>query len=379
MVLLSLLASGCGDDSGNPPPADMGQDASASAGIDHVFYIMMENHGVAEIVGNTADAPYINQLSGKYGTATNYFGVTHPSLPNYLAAISGDFQGIWDDCKAGQTVMCAPEEFVPGAGDATEAVSLTQDQINAATAKAHWFDGDTIVDQLESKQLTWKAYMQSIPSVGATDEYFPVDTVAGMQVPRKLYAQKHDPFMYFSKVRNSQTRMQQIVPLTQLDQDLAAAATTPSFVWISPDQCNDMHGLSTANAAAVNNPNCASPASGLDHSVITLGDTFLSTLVPKIMASPAWSQNSIIVIVWDEDDYAGTAGCCGSPDGVDGGVLGGSQVPAIVITSKNPTHQSINDPFNHYSLLATIEHVWGLPCLANACTAPGLMTKLFQP
>ena len=90
---------------------------------DHIFFIMMENHATNQIIGNTADAPFINKLAQRYSVATNYHGVTHPSLPNYLAAISGDFQGIWDDCKAGTLVMCPPEEFVVGAGDATDKTS----------------------------------------------------------------------------------------------------------------------------------------------------------------------------------------------------------------------------------------------------------------
>jgi hypothetical protein len=364
LTSMSLFVTACGGGS---------EGTSASTTFNHIFYIMMENHGVDEIVGNTADAPYINQLAGEYATASSYFGVTHPSLPNYLAAISGDFQGIWDDCKAGDS--CAPEEFVPDSGDSTSSLMLTPDQITSSTSKVHMFSGDTIVDQLESVSFSWKAYMQGIPGVGATDEYAPVDN----GTPRKLYAQKHNPFMYFSKVRNDNARMQKIVPLTQLDQDLASASSTPRFVWISPDQCNDMHGVSTANATALNNPNCATPASGLDHSVIQLGDTFLKNQVNKIMASPAWNENSAIVIVWDEDDYSDSAGCCGSPTGVGGATLGGSKVPAIVIRSKNATHKTSADPFNHYSLLATIEAMWDLPCLGNACTVPAKMTTLFAP
>ena len=114
----------------------------------HIFYIMMENHGTDQIIGNTADAPYINQLASQYGVAMNYYGVTHPSLPNYLAAISGDYQGIWDDCKAGAAVTCAPIEFVQG--DQT----LTQDQVTSSTAQAHMFAGQNIIDQLETKKLT---------------------------------------------------------------------------------------------------------------------------------------------------------------------------------------------------------------------------------
>jgi hypothetical protein len=246
------------------------------------------------------------------------------------------------------------------------------------------FAGQTLVDQLESKGLSWKAYMQAIPAAADTSEYAPVDTDdAGQPLPRKLYAQKHNPFMYFSSIRNSATRMQLIVPFTQFAADIAGTSV-PAFVWISPDQCHDMHGLSTANANApsVNIPNCAYPASGLDHSVIALGDTFLKDTVQKIQASTAWTQhNSAIIIVWDEDDYAGYAGCCGSPAGAGGTLLGGARAPFMIVTSKNTTARSSSDNYNHYSLLATIQKHWGLPCLANTCgmTGNALMTKLFTP
>jgi hypothetical protein len=392
-LCLSYVACS-GDDSATPHPGvdggpdatqttDGGQDAPSEAGgpaLKHIFYIMMENHGTAEIVGNTADAPYINQLIGQAALATNYYGVTHPSLPNYLAAISGDFQGIWDDCAAGATSTCAPEEFVANSGDPTAMQLLTDAEVASATMKVHMFDAPNLVDQLETAHLTWKAYMQGIPSVGSTDEYAPVDMVDGGAVPRKLYAQKHDPFMYFSSVRNNPQRMNLIVPFTQFATDIAGTSI-PSFVWISPDQCHDMHGVSPANAAAVGIPTCGYPASGLDHGAIKLGDDFLKDTVGKIQASSAWNEGAAIVIVWDEDDYAGYDGCCGSPAGVDGGVLGGAKAPAIVVVSKNGKQMTATDPYNHYSLLATIEKLWNLPCLANACNIPaaGLMTKMFQP
>ena len=87
-----------------------------AGGPQHIFYIMMEKQSFPEVIGNTADAPFINELASQYNLATNFHGVTHPSLPNYLAAISGDFQGIWDDCKAGATVTCAPARLPYSAG-----------------------------------------------------------------------------------------------------------------------------------------------------------------------------------------------------------------------------------------------------------------------
>lgn len=83
------------------------------ASLRHIFYIVMENHGTNQIIGNSADAPYLNHLATTYGTAAHFYAITHPSLPNYLAAISGDFQGIWDDCPAEAAVTCAPQVFAP--------------------------------------------------------------------------------------------------------------------------------------------------------------------------------------------------------------------------------------------------------------------------
>jgi len=376
-VFCASLIVGCGID---PTPTSteatqaVGGDEHARRHFQHIFYVMMENHGTDEIIGNTADAPFINSLADHYGVAMNYYGVTHPSLPNYLSAFSGSFQGIWDDCKAGADVTCAPEEFVPDSGDATDTLLLTPEQIASASATPHMFAGKNLVDRLEARDLTWTAYMQSIPEVGSTVEYWPYDAVTG--APRKLYAQKHNPFEYFSDIRSNPERMKRIVPFDQLQADLDAN-TVPSFVWISPDQCHDMHGVSAANAAALGMPECAAS----DSSVIALGDGFVESTVRSIMSSRAWQQDSAIVLVWDEDDYAGYDGCCGSPTTTGGAVLGGARAPALVITSKAPAHKLDLAPRNHYSMLATIEHLWQLPCLGETCSMSShdLMTDLFMP
>ncbi|HEV2583692.1 MAG TPA: alkaline phosphatase family protein [Ktedonobacteraceae bacterium] len=311
--------------------------------LQHIFYIMMENHGLNNILGNTADAPYLNQIANSYGIATRYFGVTHPSLPNYLAAISGSFQGIWDDCPAGASVTCAPQAF---------GGQLTGQQANQAASTAHLFAGQNLVDQLEAHGLTWKAYMQSLPATGFTGGY------AG------LYGQKHDPFMYFADIRNSLARMQRIVPFTQFSADLQSG-NIPNFAWITPDVCNDMHGAS----------NC----SGYD-SLIAQGDAFVRSAVSAIMSSPAWKAGAAIVIAWDESD-ASNDGCCNSPVGAAGAVLGGGNVPLIVLASRGPHHLVLgSQSYNHYSLLATIEQLWGLGCLANTCgiSQAQTLTPLFE-
>jgi Phosphoesterase family. len=347
-------------------------------GPQHIFFIEMENHGFSEIIGNHADAPYINWLAKHNGLATNYYGVTHPSLPNYLATISGSFQGIWDDCAAGASITCPPEEFVPGTGDGTDGNYLKASQIASASAQPHLFNGRTIVDQLESKGLTWKAYMQSIPAVGSTVEYAP--TIGGTIY--KLYAQKHDPFMYFARINHpGSPRLKKIVPYRGLADDLASG-NVPNFVWVSPNQCRDMHGTDYPSAVALGIPKCGYPVSGLDHGAIQLGDTFVKNAVTQIMRSTTWkTTDSSIVITWDEDDYTSFFGCCYSPRGRMGVVLGGSKVPTIVINSRDGGRRRTDVRSNHYSLLATIERLWNLGCLANSCKIQnsGLVTSLFHP
>jgi len=347
----------------------------------HIFVIMMENHGTSEILGNTADAPFINKLAAHGNVATNYFGVTHPSLPNYLSAISGSFQGIWDDCKAGADVLCAPEEFIPGSGDGTAGDFLSPAQIAAASAIPHSFSGANIVDQLEANGLTWRAYMQSMPAAGSQVEYWPVLNTPAGPTTVKLYAQKHNPFLYFSDINYpGSPRLANDVPFKfkSFAADLRSG-NVPNFVWISPDQCNDMHGISASAAALIGNPACGFPDSGLDHGAIQLGDRFLKKTVKLIMHSRTWkTQPSSLVIVWDEDDYAGIDGCCGSPTGNNGVVLGGAHAPLIVLNSKGGG-SSTDVAANHYSLLATIEHMWHLGCLANACSIgpSGKLDSLF--
>ncbi len=369
-MLISMLVL-AGGTTASAAPLNNRDDGS----FKHIFYIMMENHSTNEIFGNTADAPYINWLASQYAISTDYFGVTHPSSPNYLAAISGDFQHIWDDCAAGPTVTCAPQEFGPTSGYTNGQELLTPAEIARATNTAHWFSDKTIVDQLVSHDLSWKAYMQSLPYAGFTGAAYPI--ING--TPVSLYVQKHNPFDYFTDIRNNSARMQKIVPFTQFDQDLNSGHV-PNFVWISPDTCHDMHGISPSSAKTLGIPTCGYPASGLDHGAIQLGDAFLKSTVSEIIQSRAWSEKSAIVIVWDEDDYSGYAGCCHSPKGVDGVTLGGASAPAIVITSKNREHfVDSTTPYNHYSLLATIEQLWGLGCLENACgfSKSQLMTKFF--
>lgn len=315
--------------------------AVAAPSIDHVYVIMEENTDYEDLIGNTADAPYINQLAQNYGFAANYYGVTHPSQPNYLAVTSGDFYGIHKD-------------------DPT----LT-------------FPAQNIVDQLETKGLTWATYQQGLPSVGFTGAQFPA-TGSG------LYVKKHNPFELYTDVSSSTSRMQNIKPIDALGTDLSSGHA-PSFAFIAPDQCHDMHGVSPPAAASYGMPWCGYPPNfTLNHALIQAGDAYLKSLVTTITGSSGWTTNSVIIVTWDENEssglttpnrgYASSTGCCASPVGD-----GGGRVPAIVITS-TPQHTVSLHPYNHYSLLRTVEDAFGLPCLANTCDpSVNAMNDLIAP
>jgi hypothetical protein len=152
----------------------------------------------------------------------------------------------------------------------------------------------------------------------------------------------------------------------------------PNYSWISPDQCNDMHGRAGPQ------PNPGSDPCDFSHvqQLIAAGDKFLRQTVGAIMNSQAWQDsNSAIFIAWDESDFTGsgpfgfgdTSGCCDSPAG-----LGGGHVVTLVLLSENETARTSSVAYNHYSMLLTIEGGWKLACLGFTCDTPNVkpMTDL---
>src|SRR5712692_6386914 len=303
--------------------ADSGQgNRSDLKNYQHVFVIMMENTGFDSLIGNS-NAPWINMAAQTNGLATNYFGVTHPSQPNYIAATSGSTNGVAND------------------NDTT-------------------IDVPNIVDQLEAHGKTWKAYMQSL-SLCATK----LDHACGNQ----LYERKHNPFVSYLDVQSNAARMANIVDFSQFSSDLANK-NVPDYVWISPDQCHDMHG----RAATPSDPCDFSQV----QSLIATGDTFLSQTVSAIMNSRAWTGNSVIFITWDESDFpfSDVSGCC---DAVPG--AGGGHVVTLTISHSDHSARTSNVAYNHYSMLATIEGGWSLGCLAFTCDTANVqpMSDLVGP
>ena len=307
--------------------------AAPPRNLDRVFVIVMENHGFDQTIGvsDPGDAsgaalltPFTTMLAQRYGLATFYFGVAHPSLPNYLALIAGDTFGIHSD-----TESC----FAPDHGT-TCIAGLT---------------ASTIVDQLEDRHIAWEALQESMPTTGFIGSRYPL---AQSGAP-ELYAQKHDPFLYFTAIATNPARLQNIKPFdpAQFQSELNDPQHMPRYVFITPNQCNDGHGLGGGSVSA---------GCGADADLLKRGDAFLQRTVTAIQNSPSFTDRSAIFIVWDENDFSSSFGCCGAP--------GGGHVAALVVT-RHGAPETSGLPMNHYALLATIEDGFGLPRLANAKNA----------
>jgi hypothetical protein len=311
LVTGSVLLGGCAGGASSLAGATTPRPNGVLPNFAHVFVIMLENRGYEQIIGN-AHAPYLNHLATTAGLATKYTGVAHPSQPNYIAAISGGTFGVQDD------------------NDVTLHVP-------------------NLVDQLEEHGLTWKAYMQSITQCAT-----PLDSFCG----NDRYARKHNPFVSFADIQSNPSRMRRIVDTSELATDLAHGPVA-NFVWISPDQCHDMHGLAlpASNPCSGDNPD----------NVTAQGDAFARTTVDAIIGSPVWSSAagpSVIFITWDESEGASedNAGCCGLSSG-------GGHVVLIAMPQTQSGARSSTVAYNHYSLLATIQQSWGLGCLEATCDA----------
>jgi hypothetical protein len=190
---------GCGSASMWTPPAKAPA-LTTVPDFTHVVVVVFENHEADVIAGNP-DAPTFNALGRRYARLTHYDGVTHPSLPNYLALVSGSTQGITSDC-----VRCV-------------------------------VDARSLADTLAARGKTWKTYAEDLPSPGYTGAF------------SGDYAKKHDPFLYFRNVADYPVRARNVVPLPRLAGDVAAR-TLPDFSLVVPNLCNDMHDCSVATGDA---------------------------------------------------------------------------------------------------------------------------------
>ena len=256
-------------------------DAAAAPGeLGRVAIIVMENKDYDTIIGNEAEAPFINKLARRNALATNYYGITFPSLPNYMALTSGE-------------------------------THFTTNCFNCSV------NVENIVDQMEAAGISWRAYLQSVPS----------KCYSGPNTPR--YVKHHNPFAYYENIANDPSRCNQLVGLDRLYKDIERNRL-PQFIWITPNNCKNMHDCS-----------------------IRTGDRFLEKIVPKVLKR--LGKRGVLFVTYDEGQTV--AGCCTHANG--------GHIPTI-LAGGGVKEGNYDGELNHYSLLRAIEDGWGLPRLGKA-------------
>jgi hypothetical protein len=348
--------------------------------LDHVFIIMMENHFYGQIIGNS-NAPFINSYAQEANLATNYYGVGHPSLTNYLEVIGGsnfgvinDFSPDWHSTKCVPNIVSgvpsmesATANICPISGKGFDGATPSIDTTNEGSPSSPVYNfpaykpaktvGMSIADQLSRREMTWKAYQENLPPYGAdrvnnSDGLVSNLTEAEPGMPL-LYAVKHNPFVYFAEIQE-EDGLKRIVGFDRLFADLASG-NVPNLSFISPNQCHDQHGRGSSEMGT----GCS-----VDQNAIAQGDAGLSTLVKAIKASPMWGEGrNVIITVWDENDYSTLP----------------NQVVTIVDTNRGPKGLTSGTFYNHFSLLKTLESGFDLPCLNHACDKDvTVMSDLFR-
>ncbi|MBA3812023.1 MAG: phosphoesterase [Caulobacteraceae bacterium] len=288
--------------------------AAPPAHIQTVFVILMENHNWTgdrarlNIKGNPA-APYINHtLLPMASHAERYFNPPglHPSLPNYLWLEAGSNLGVTNDRRP---------------------------SFNSQSTHAH------LVALLDAAGIGWKAYLENTQG-----RFCPLNDAGHVDEDgSRLFAVRHEPFAYFDDVtghldKASAYCIAHLRPFSELKADLASD-TVPRYVWITPNECADMHD-------------------GCKGDAIAHGDAWLSRNVPAILHSAAYRKGGALFILWDEADNGdGPIGLIAlSPFAKGGGY-------------SNRIH------YTHGSALRTIEEIFAVePLLRDAA----VQTDLFD-
>src|SRR6266571_178603 len=258
--------------------------------------IMMENHGLHPVLNDQTDMPYLNSL-WRGGTSLDfphYAALGHPSLPNYLGMASGFTQATSDAVHPGE------------------------------------FAGPSVWDQLTQAGVSWGILEEGMPSACSPRVTYN-DPATGGQ-----YLLRHDPGITFGTVYGS-AECQLVQPLSALNY-----ASLPAVSFITPNTCDDMHGLTATQLASTGFVNCLKGSDALERR----SDQWLSQIVPNLTAAGA-----TVFITFDE--------CCAATLGPMYALETG---PAV-------TPGSDGTGYSHYSVLAGIEDAYGLSLLGGAATA----------
>ena len=264
----------------------------------------------------------------------------------------------------------------------------------------------TLADQLAKAQLTWKSYSEDMGNdparESATCGHPAVNTPDGTEKaeggtashPADQYASRHNPFVYFHSIIDSDTCKTNVVGFASLQSDLQSVAMTANFNFITPNLCDDGHDGGRPTRTCVD---------GRPGGLVT-ANAFLKQWIPLILASPAYKQDGLLIVTFDEADIdvgydaakhayfkkgGDVTSCCNEKPGpnIDDaatvfnipdegpGVFGpgGGRIGAVVLSPFIKGKTVSKTPYNHYALLRTLEDIFGLAYLGYA-GQPGLQS-----
>ena len=329
--------------------------------LKHVFTIVLENENADTSFGPGSKAPYLAKTLPRKGELLkNYYATGHLSLDNYISMISGQAPNpqTQSDCQFftdfNATQGAGGQWTGPGGGCVFPA------------------QAENVANQLEDSGYTWHEYAEDMnagapagkqdpcrhPAIGARDDTQSAEV--GDQ-----YAARHNPFVYFHSIIDYPTCKKNVVDLSHLSKDLKHEGTTPNYSFITPDLCSDGHD---------------SPCVDGKPGGLVSANAFLQKWAPKIMRSPAFKDRGLLIVTFDEAESSGGEGdssaCCGekpgpnlAPPATPGFTTpgpGGGKVGAVLVSPCIKRGTVNSTPYNHYSMLRSIEDNFGLPHLGYA-------------
>jgi hypothetical protein len=357
--------------------------------IKHVFVIVLENEGYDVTFGPNSKAPYLSKTLPTQGVLlTQYYGTGHVSLDNYIAMISGQAATpqTRNDCFT-------YADFI--------LTGVTPDGQAIGTGCVYPSTIKTLPDQLSASGKTWRGYMGDMgndptresatcghPALNSTDLTQSAEAPSASVPLGDQYASRHDPFVYFHSIIDSPDCAKNVVNLTQLPLDLAHEETTPNFVFITPNLCDDGHDAPCKN--------------GQPGGLVS-ADAFLQKWIPLIQASKAYQKDGLIIINFDESGLTVQASangvltisaqgqfCCNEQPGPNLAPFpqttnitptisltfenyGGDRTGAVLLSPFLKPGTVSNTPFNHYSLLKSLEDIFDTDEYLGYAAQPGLV------
>ena len=287
--------------------------------VQHVFVVVEENQSFDDVIGNP-DMPYLNQLAAHGALARRYYANTHPSINNYFYMTSGH--------------------------KGTSLPGFSADVYKGTVP------GENIASLLTKHGKTWKAYAEDLPSAGYVGDN------------QGLYAKRHNPFAYYSSVRDDAKQREQVVPFQEFASDWKAGRL-PAYSFLIPNLFDDAH----TNPRTHKNAECRDPES------LRKANDWLEKNLKPIVETESFHKDSLLVVVFDEacdrgkkaDNHFDTTQS-----------HGGGRIPMVVVGAGVPADGCVSDTvFHHESMLKLSLKALGINELPGGSGTAADMGELF--